>query len=125
MKKLKLNLSELKVETFYINENKENKGTVNGQLPAEDTMSNCGNDNCIGSKFCGTKDTIELISKVGITYLPKHLTPLALTCEATVTLYSEIATCHNWGSCIGNCPSENCTNNCPNKDTFTCNIYIC
>lgn len=58
MKKLKLNLDEIKVESFKINSTQKNNGTVQGYnaIPYSDPASPCptwGYSNCETLLYCG------------------------------------------------------------------------
>ncbi len=101
MKKLKLNLSELKVETFSINENKENKGTVNGQERPSKLEMTCDNTEC-GQYSC---NATCLESCNG-------------TCDSCID--SCLPTCNM--SCNGTCNTCH-PRNCPTHGELTCADY--
>ncbi len=110
MKKLKLNLDDLKIESFETMPKITGRGTINGHASAScDCTDGCGG----GVTGPATVDAACDIASVVIPGLCIVLT--------------QAGTCAEWGSCIGQCASDDCTQppDCANPQTFSCEIKYC
>ena len=109
MKKLKLNLDDIKVESFEVSNERKRQGTIIGALPCEDT----------GDGSCGTgggaQSNEPKCSDVFCTQGPQcpsgHTFP---SCDFTCfTCYTNCATCEtHCGTCDPTCPGTCLVWNC-------------
>ena len=102
MEKLKLNLEDLKVESFELNSEEKKQGTVNGQGLCTEDFSGCRDVTAYASCVtCGTTCGVNVTCQ----------DTCANTCENTCAYTCLDPTCHM--SCPTCPPSTNDEINCP------------
>lgn len=109
MKKLKLDLNDLKVESFETTHSiLSHKGTIKGAAMLIDSFAAYEGD-CGGGGGGGTDWS--------------NCACLSVTCPPTLACYTNEILC---GESVG-CVSDDCTQPpfCPNPETFSCQIFIC